>query len=84
MNEKADLKNILLAILKKQQESSAILADIFAHMEALRLTLYALDARSGGIFQQALASTHGKYAQELARIQAELELLNATVSRIVQ
>jgi hypothetical protein len=78
-----DLRTILPEILKKQNEAVAAQMELFAQLEALRLTLHTLDARANPIFEQVLRGTRDKYAQELQRLQAEIEYARSTASKLV-
>ena len=79
-----DLKTILLAILKRLEESSAFSALILADVESLKLVLAVAHPEAAELLQKTLSANRDRYAEESARIRAELELLHATVSKWVQ
>jgi hypothetical protein len=79
-----EVRDILVAILKKQQESAAFLTTVLADVETLRLMFSAAHPQLHDRLSKALAANRDRYAQELQKQQAELELLNATVSKWVQ
>jgi hypothetical protein len=64
-----------------QATSAQTLTWMIADVEALKQTLWALDPRAKQIFDTALPGIRDKAAEGLRRQQAELELLQATVSK---
>jgi hypothetical protein len=80
---KDDLKEILLAILKRQHEAAAFSSLILADLETLTLMFRAMHPEAVGLLEKALLANRDKFAQERDRIQAEIELLKATVSKLV-
>jgi hypothetical protein len=80
------LKDLLLTILVKQQEMASSFAMIFADLETLRMSLWTLSPDPGFSkrLDEAIQANRDRYAKELAAKHAELALLQASVSKIVQ
>jgi hypothetical protein len=81
---KDKLKEILLAILAKETQIGDGQVKLFAELSALKLTLFSLDSRALDIFGKHLTVCLETFEAERRRLQSELELLQATVSKIVQ
>jgi len=78
-----NLGNILITVLKTQNEQSALLTSLCADVEVLTMTFYQFAPAFAPNLAKALAANRERYAEEIQRKQAELELLRADVSRIV-
>ena len=81
---KDDLRSLLLRIVQTQSDAAAMTMLMQADLETLKLTLLAIAPQFSDNLGKALQANRERYARELERKKAELELLLAAVPTIVQ
>jgi hypothetical protein len=81
---KSDLKELLLMIVQNQNDAAAMITAIRADLETLTLAMYAVAPQFAANLGTALTANRARYAAEIESKKAELELLRARVSSLVQ
>jgi hypothetical protein len=81
--EPIDLKELLFRIVQSQNEHAAMLIAMRADIETVTLSLSVIAPQFSANLGKALEANRQRYAQEFANKKAELELLRATVSKVV-
>ena len=79
-----DLKELLLGIVQNQHEFAVTLVSLRADLETLTLTLSLIAPQFAESLGKALEVNRLRYVQDLANRRAELELIRAKVSNLVQ
>jgi hypothetical protein len=79
-----NLKTTILAIIDGQLTAAVTLTTLAADVETPRLMFSVVHPEAHELVQKSLAANRDRYAEEITRRRAELELLRATVSKWVQ
>jgi len=80
-----NLRDLLLTLMKTQEDCLNSLNIAFADLETIKMALWTLnpDPAFSKRLEEAMKMNRDRYAEELARSRAELALLRSTVSRLV-
>lgn len=78
------IKELLERIVRTQHESALLMTSVVADIRALMQVLRGIAPEHAPALDAAFATNRSTFAQELQRVTKQLELLRATVPKLVQ